>query len=62
MDKARLKKEFSQLLDEIEQSEKEIDNFYDFEVDFEKRVGILKRRILEEKLGTKSKDHRKKKE
>ena len=61
MNKAKLMKEFSQLLDEIEHLEKTASGFYDFE---KESVGLLtkmSKEIIEQSIGKAGKDYRKKK-
>lgn len=61
MDKAKLKAEFSQLLDEIELLEQTAGGFYDYEQEFVKLHLEMGAKILEESIGT-STNYRKKKD
>ena len=60
MDKAKLKAEFSQLLNEIEHLEQTAANFYDYEKELVRLHTEMGAKILKESVGT-SADYRKKK-
>ena len=61
MDKAKLLKQFSQLLDEIELSEQYAASFYEFETKSVKLLNEMSRVVIEQSIGKAGKDYRKKK-
>ncbi len=61
MDKAKLIKQFSQLLDEIEFNEQSTESFYDFEVKSVELLNEMSRNVVEQSIGKAGKDYRKKK-
>ena len=61
MDKAKLLKEFSQLLDDIETLEQTAVGFYDYEKESVKLLTRMNKDVIEHGIGKASKDYRKKK-
>jgi hypothetical protein len=61
MDKAKLLKQFSQLLDEIEFTEQHAETFYEFETTSVKLLNEMSRDVIEDSIGKSGKDYRKKK-
>ncbi len=61
MDKAKLMKQFGQLLDEIELKEKSAESFYEFETKSVKLLKALSRKVIEQAIGEAGEDYRKKK-
>jgi hypothetical protein len=61
MDKAKLLKEFSQLLDEIETLEKTASGFYDYEKGSVELLTKMSKDVIEQGIGKASGDYRKKK-
>lgn len=61
MDKAKLLKEFSQLLDDIETLEQTAVGFYDYEKESVKLLTRMNKDVIEQGIGKASKDYRKKK-
>jgi hypothetical protein len=60
MDKAKLLDQFSQLLNEIEQKEKNTDSFYEFELFCVQNLTQMSRSVVEESLGQESNFRKKK--
>jgi hypothetical protein len=61
MNKAKLLKQFSQLLDEIELNEQQEESFYDFETKSVELLNEMSRNVIEQSIGKSGKDYRKKK-
>ncbi len=61
MDKAKLMKQFGQLLDEIELKEKSAESFYEFETKSVELLKELSRKVIEQAIGEAGEDYRKKK-
>jgi len=61
MDRAKLLKQFSQLLDEIEFNEQHAKNFYEFEIKSVELLKAMNRDVLEQSIGKAGNDYRKKK-
>jgi hypothetical protein len=61
MDKAKLKELFSQLVNDIDHQEKNAEGFYDFEKECLQIFKTFENEVIEEFIGEKADNHRKKK-
>ena len=61
MNKANLEKLFSQLVNDIENQEKNAEGFYDFEKECLKIFKHFEKEVIEEAIGKKANNYRKKK-